>query len=33
VDFDAEMTKVGFRVEDRSDKTAIFGKISGIKTA
>jgi ubiquinone/menaquinone biosynthesis C-methylase UbiE len=33
VDFDAEMRKVGFTVEDRSDKTAIFGKITGVKAA
>ena len=31
--FDAEMRKVGFTVEDRSDKTAIFGKITGVKAA
>ncbi len=33
VDFDAEMTKAGFIVDDRSDQTAIFGKITGTKAA
>jgi SAM-dependent methyltransferase len=33
VDFDGEMRKAGFAVDDRSDKTGIFGKIIGIKTA
>ncbi len=33
LDWDGEMRKVGFAVEDRSDKTSVFGKITGIKTA
>lgn len=33
VDFDAEMRKVGFTVDDRSDKTSIFGKLTGTKSA
>jgi ubiquinone/menaquinone biosynthesis C-methylase UbiE len=33
VDFDGEMRRVGFAVDDRSDKTSIFGKIVGTKVA
>ena len=33
VDFDGEMRKVGFRVDDQSDDRSIFGKIIGFKAA
>jgi SAM-dependent methyltransferase len=33
LDWDGEMRKAGFAVEDRTDKSSVFGKITGIKTA
>ena len=33
VDFDGEMRKVGFKVDDQSDDHSVFGKIIGVKSA